>query len=58
MQRQVCKSRRLVMMISISKEILFLSIEQHILLFPFDQMVEAFRFAAEHRGEVNKVLIG
>ncbi|HBO36990.1 MAG TPA: alcohol dehydrogenase [Sphaerochaeta sp.] len=26
--------------------------------FPFDQVVEAFRFAAEHRGEVNKVLIG
>jgi len=26
--------------------------------FPFDQVVEAFTFAAEHKGEVNKILIG
>lgn len=26
--------------------------------FPFDQVVEAFTFASEHRGEVNKVVIG
>nr|WP_319473810.1 hypothetical protein [uncultured Sphaerochaeta sp.] len=26
--------------------------------FSFDQVVEAFTFASEHRGEVNKVVIG